>query len=183
MLFTDTDSLSYEIKSEDFTKNFFKHKYLFHLSNYPKDSKFLDPVNEKVIGKMKDMSERKINDEFVGLKSKMYSMKNIDGKESNMAKGVNIATEFNEFKDTLFNKKVVRHKMKRIQSKKHKTGTYEIKKILLSCFDDKRFVLHDGIHTLAYFHKARFSQMTIKKKRLSKIRKTKKDSHKKKRFS
>ena len=34
----------------------------------------------------------------------MYSMKNIDGKWSNTAKGVNIATEFNEFKDTLFNK-------------------------------------------------------------------------------
>ena len=54
-------------------------------------------------------------------------MKNIDSKESNMAKGVNIATEFNEFKDTLFNKKVVRHKMKRIQSKKQ-NGAYEINK-------------------------------------------------------
>ena len=102
---------------------------------------------------MKDVSEGKINNEFVGLKSKMCSVKNIDGKESNTAKGVNIATEFNEFKDTLFNKKVVRHKMKRIQSKKHKIGTYKINKILLSCFDDKRFVLDGGIHTLAYFHK------------------------------
>ena len=54
----------------------------------------------------------------------MYSMKNIDGKESNAAKGVNIATAFNEFKETLFNKKVVRHKMKRIQTKKHKIGAY-----------------------------------------------------------
>ena len=102
---------------------------------------------------MKDESEGKIIDEFVGLKSKMYSMKNIDGKESNTAKGVNIATEFNEFKDTLFNKKVVRHKMKRIQSKKHKIGTYKINKISLLCFDDKRFVLDDGIDMLAYFHK------------------------------
>ena len=42
----------------------------------------------------------------------MDYMKNIDGKESNTAKGVNIATEFNEFKDTLFNKKIIRHKMK-----------------------------------------------------------------------
>ena len=92
-------------------------------------SNLFDQTNKKVIGKMKDESEAKITDEFVGLKSKMYSMKNIDGKESNTAKGVNIATEFNEFKDTLFNKKIVRHKMKRIQSKKHKPGTYEIKKI------------------------------------------------------
>ena len=54
---------------------------------------------------MKVVSEGKIIDEFVGLKSKMYSMKNTDGKESNTGKTVNIATEFNEFKDTLFNKK------------------------------------------------------------------------------
>ena len=42
--------------------------------------------------------------------------------------------------------------MKRIQSKKHKIGTYEIEKISLLCFDDKRFVLDDEIYTLAYFH-------------------------------
>ena len=66
---------------------------------------------------------------------------------------MNIATEFNEFQDVLFNKKIIRHKMKRIQAKKHKIGTYETVKISLSCSDDKRFVLDDGIHTLAYFHK------------------------------
>ena len=54
---------------------------------------------------------------------------------------MNIATEFNEFQDVLFNKKIIRHKMKRIQAKKHKIGTYKIDKISLSCFDDKRFVL------------------------------------------
>ena len=81
----------------------------------------------------------------------MHSMLSDDGKESNIAKGINTATEFNEFKDTLFNKKVIRHKMKRIQGKK--IGTYKINKISLLCFDDKRFVLDDGIHTLAYFHK------------------------------
>ena len=99
-LFTDTDSLMYDIKSEDVYKEFFKHKHLFDFSNYPKDSTFFDETNKKVIGKMKDESKGKIISEFVGLKSRMYSMKNIDGKKSNMAKGVNIATEFNEFKDT-----------------------------------------------------------------------------------
>ena len=81
------------------------------------------------------MSEGKINDEFVGLKLKKYSTKNIDGKETNTAKGVNIATEFNEFKDTLFNKKVVGKKMKRTQSKKYKISTYEVNQI--SCLDNK----------------------------------------------
>ena len=66
---------------------------------------------------------------------------------------MNIATDFNEFKDTLFNKKVLRHEMRRIQDKKHKMGIYEINKVSLFVFDDKRFFLDDVIHTLAYFHK------------------------------
>ena len=49
-------------------------------------------------------------------------------------------------------KKIIRHKMKRIQSKKHKLGTYEIDKISLSCFDNKRYVLDDWIRS-TYFHK------------------------------
>ena len=44
--------------------------------------------------------------------------------------------------------------MKRIQSKLHEIGTYDVFKMFsLSCFDDKRYVLGDGINTLAYFHK------------------------------
>ena len=83
----------------------------------------------------------------------MYSINKIDGKEHNTAKGVNITTEFDNFKDVLFDKKNIRHKMKRIQCKKHKLVTYEIDKISLSYFDDKRFVLDDRIHTSNYFHK------------------------------
>ena len=96
---------------------------------------------------MEDESEGKIIGENVGLKSKMYSMKNMSEKR------VKTATECNEFKDNLFNKKIIRHKMRRIQGKKHKMGTYEISKISLFVFDDKRFALNDDIHTLAYFYK------------------------------
>ena len=64
LLFTDTDSLTYEIKSEDVYEEFFKHKHLFDFSNYPKDSNFFDQADKKVIGKMKDKSEGKIIDEF-----------------------------------------------------------------------------------------------------------------------
>ena len=83
----------------------------------------------------------------------MHSIKKIDGNKYNTAKGVSIATEVDKFKDVSFNKNIIRHKMKRIQSKKHKLGTYEIDKISLSCFDDKTYVLDDGIRTLAQFHK------------------------------
>ena len=129
---------------------------------------------------MKDEFEGKIIDEFVGLQSKMHSIKNIDGKNSNTVKGVNIATEFEEFKDTLFNKKIMRHKMRRIQAKKYKTGRYEIDKISLSCFDDKRFVLDDGIHTLAYFHKDLKKQILTddhKQEEILKVLIKRRDSH------
>ena len=72
MLFTDTGSLAYEIKSEDVYGEFFKYKHLFDFSNYRKDSKFFDETSKIVIGKMKDESEGKTTDEFFGLKSKMY---------------------------------------------------------------------------------------------------------------
>ena len=68
---------------------------MFNFSNYPADSKFFDHANKKVIGKMIDNSKGKTIIVFVGLKSKMYSMRNIDGKESNTAKEVNIVTVFN----------------------------------------------------------------------------------------
>ena len=83
----------------------------------------------------------------------MYSLISFDCKEVSKAKGVNKKLRHDEYLDVLFNKKVVRHKMKRIQSNLHKIGTYDINKISLSCFDDKRHVLDDGINTLAYFHK------------------------------
>ena len=63
MLFTDTDSLTYEINSEDVYEEFFKHKHVFDFSN-PKDAKFFYQSNKRVIGKMKDTSEGKIIDKL-----------------------------------------------------------------------------------------------------------------------
>ena len=184
MLFTDTGSLTYEIKSEDVYEEFFKHKHLFDFNNYSENSKFFEETNKKVIGKMKDESKRKITDEFVGLKRKIHSMKNIDDKESNTAKGVKIATDFNKFKDTLFNKKILRNKMRRIQSKKHKLKTYEINKNSLSCLMIKELLqimafIRGFIFIKSYEN--RFTQI----KKIEKILTDKrdlKDSQKRKRF-
>ena len=74
-MFTDTDSLTYEIKSENVYEEFFKWKDLFDFSNYSKDSEFFDDINKKFIGKMKDEYGEVIIDQFIGLKSKMYSLK------------------------------------------------------------------------------------------------------------
>ena len=100
MLFSGTDFLIYEIKSEDVYEESFKHRHLSDFSNFSKDSEFYDNQNEMVVGKMKHQHrEISIN------KSKMHSTLSDDGKESNTAKEVNIATEFNEFKDIYLIKK------------------------------------------------------------------------------
>ena len=67
-MFTDTDTLVYEIKTKDIYEDFYLDKELFDFSDYPLNSKFYDPV----IGKMKDEFKGVIISEFVGLKSKMY---------------------------------------------------------------------------------------------------------------
>ena len=160
LLFADTDILTHDIKSKDVYEDFFKHKHLFDFSNFSKDSKFYDSQNETVVGKMKYLYKGIPINKFVGLKSKMHSMLSDDGKESNTAKGVNITTEFNEFKDTLFNKKVLRHKMRRIQVKKHKIGTYKIK---------QNFII---VLIKDLFKMMGFTQMIIKKKRFLQTIKT-----------
>ena len=144
LLFTDTDSLVYEIKTEDFYEDFYLDKDLFDFSDYPVNSKFFDPANKKIIGKMKDEFKGKIISEFVELKSKKYSLISAKDKEVTKVKRVNQKIRHKEFVDVLFNKKVIRHNMKRIQSKLHRIGTYNVCKVSLSCFDDKRYVLNDG---------------------------------------
>ena len=150
LLFTDIDSLVYEIKGEDVYEVSYSDKYLFDFSNYPVNSKYYDPTNGSVLGKMKDEFKGVPISEFIGLKSKMYSLISVDDEEISKAKGVNKKISHNEFVDVLFNKKVIRHNMNRIQRKLDRFGTYHVYKISLSCFDDKRYILDDGV---TYFHK------------------------------
>ena len=96
---------------------------MFDFSEYSSNSKFFDPVNKKVIGKMKHEFKGKIISEFVGLKSKMYSLISVDDEEVTKAKGVNKKIKHKKFVGVLLNKKVIRHNMKRIQSKLHRIRT------------------------------------------------------------
>ena len=70
---------------------------MFDFSDYPLDSKFFDPVNKKVIGKMKDEFKGRIICELIGLKSKMYSLISVDEEEVTKAKGVNKKIRHKEF--------------------------------------------------------------------------------------
>ena len=87
----------------------------------------------------------------------MYSYIKENQKGGKTAKGIkkniikkNITHE--NYKDTLFNNEQMHHKMKTIRSKNHKLRSYEINKVSLSCFDDKRYIHNDGIASYAYGH-------------------------------
>ena len=157
LLFTDTDSLCYHIKTEDIYSDFFADRELFDNSDYPSDSKFYFSENKKVIGKFKDETAGVPIREFIGLKSKMYSISLDNEKFSKKAKGVkkNVIRKgisHGDYIDVLSESKVVHHKMKTIRSDCHQISSYEINKISLSPFDDKRYILSDGISSYAYGH-------------------------------
>ena len=158
LLFTDTDSLTYEIEAEDVYKDFWNDKNTFDNSDYPENSPYFNKTNKKVIDKFKDEAAGIPIVEFIGLRSKMYSYMKDNNKGGKTAKGLkkNIIKKnikHKNYKDVLFNNKQIYHTMKTIRSQNHELKSYEIKKTSLSCFDDKRYILNDGIKSYAYGHK------------------------------
>ena len=157
LLFTDTDSLTYEIEAKDVYKDFFKDKDKFDNSDYPEYSPFFYKENKKVIGKFKDEAAGIPIIEFIGLRSKMYSYIKDNQKGGKTAKGIkkNVIKNnimHDDYKETLFNNKQMYHKMKTIRSENHQLGSYELNKVSLSCFDDKRYIHNNGIDSYAYGH-------------------------------
>ena len=157
LLFTDTDSLTYEIEAKDVYKDFFKDKDKFDNSDYPEYSPFFYKENKKVIGKFKDEAAGIPIIEFFGLRSKMYSYIKDNQKGGKTAKGIkkNVIKNniiHDDYKETLFNNKQMYHKMKTIRSENHQLGSYELNKVSLSCFDDKRYIHNNGIDSYAYGH-------------------------------
>ena len=142
LLFTDTDSLTYEIEAKDVYQDFWNDKHKFDNSDYPESSPYYDKANKKVIGKFKDEAAGVPICEFVGLRSKMYSYigKTAKGIKKNVIKN-NIMHD--DYKETLFNNKQMYHKMKTIRSDNHELGSYDFNKVSLSCFDDKRYIYED----------------------------------------
>ena len=143
LLFTDNDSLMYEIKTEDVYEDFSSDKEMFDFSNYSTMSKYHNDSNKLVIGKMKDETGDVAIEEIVGLKPKMHSFL-VDNNEHKKAKGMNknvvAIIGHNEYKDVLLKNKCLRHSMNRIQIKDHRIETYGINKISLSCFEDKIYI-------------------------------------------
>ena len=158
--FTDTDSLMYEIQTEDFYKDISGDvKDRFDTSDYPENHPSGIPtgINKKVLGMFKDEAAGKIIKEFIGLRAKLYSFIMEDGKENKRCKGVKKQVVENsitheDYKTCLRTGKEQLRKQNILRSYEHEVYTEEVNKIALSSIDDKRYILDDGIHTLAWGH-------------------------------
>ena len=162
LLFTDTDSLCYEIKTEDSYKDIsLDVREMFDTSGYDKihPSGIPTGLNKKVIGLMKDEANGNVITEFVGLRSKLYAYKVMNGVDDKKCKGVkkcvvkNCMT-FEHYKDCLFNNTNYTTKFNTLRSRRHEITTERITKVALSAGDDKRHVIpNDPEHrTLALGH-------------------------------
>ena len=160
LLFTDTDSLFYEIQTKDFYKDISGDvKNRFDTSDYPENHPSGIPtgLNKKVLGMFKDEAAGKIIKEFVGLRSKLYSFIMEEGKENKRCKGVKKQVVENsitheDYKTCLKTGKDKLTRQDILRSYEHEVYTEEVNKIALSAADDKRYILKDGIHTLAWGH-------------------------------
>ncbi|XP_051176794.1 uncharacterized protein LOC127291636 [Leptopilina boulardi] len=140
-LYTDTDSLIYEIKCSDVYADMKIDIHKFDTSDYPVNNVYGIPqANKKMLGLMKDECSGKIVTEFVGLRSKMYSVRVENQDFIKKAKGVksSVVKKTITFDDYI--------------SKLHNVYTLKESKIALSPYDDKRFLLANSTDTLAWGH-------------------------------
>ena len=156
LLMTDTDSLVYDIQTKDVYDDIKGNIDLYDTSDYPGTHVAYNTKNKKTLGKMKDETNSHPIKEFVGLRPKMYSMMLDDDTEKKTAKGINKAAskklKHEAYKSVLFTETSNVIDSVQIRQFKHVVYTANIRKVGLSPFDDKRYVLPDKITTLAHGH-------------------------------
>ena len=158
IMYTDTDSLVYNVECENVYETMKRDIARFDTSDYPMDNAYGMPLaNKKVPGLMKDENNGVIMTEFVGLRAKMYAVR-VDGKrEIKKAKGVkgNIVARtitFDDYTRCLNEEIEMTRRQSCIRSKLHDVYTISESKIALSPYDDKRYIVPDSTETLPWGH-------------------------------
>jgi hypothetical protein len=158
LLMTDTDSLVYEVQTDDLYQQMYDMKEHFDMSEYSKENPIYDVTNKKVIGKFKDETKDKVITEFVGVRPKCYSFLTNDNKESKKLKGITKCVvkkniKFDHYKKCVFNDLNDADKYVHVNSIRTKDmSNYSLvqKKKALDNNDDKRVWF--GETSLAYGH-------------------------------
>ena len=157
LLFTDTDSLCYELCTEDAYADMLKERHRYDTSDYPKNHPNYSATNCKVIGKFKDECNGSPPLQFVGLRSKMYSLVMPGGKEKATAKGIKASfakdnIKHQDYLRCLREETTTTASYHQIGSSNHQLSTNPIVKSALSPFDDKRYLLANTGDTLSHGH-------------------------------
>ena len=157
LAYTDTDSFVYHIQTPDLYKDMTDNLDAFDTSDYPVDHPVHSKTNAKVLGKMKDECSSLAPQEFVGLRAKMYSILLRNGKPKFTAKGVSHRyilkhLHHKDYLRTLKETESTIATFSTLRSQKQQIKTIELTKKCLSAFDDKRYILKDGITIHAYGH-------------------------------
>lgn len=157
LLYTDTDSLIYNIQTPDITTTLAEFSDIMDFSNYDPNHPLYNTQYEKTIGYLKDEMGGKRIEEFIALKPKLYAIKTAEGEEKKRAKGIQKATvekniSFDCYMECLKNEFIPTAFQRRLASKKHSINMIVNQKIVMTPFDDKRYLLDDGISSLAYGH-------------------------------
>ena len=155
LLYTDTDSLLLEIKTEDVYKDIKANENHYNTSDYPKEHPLHSNAKKKVLGKMKDECAGTPISEIVCLRSKMYSILKADEKNIKKEKGVKKSVvkkqiKHEQYKETLFGTQQLWHGMKILRNEGHEIYGMHVNKISLSPFDSKRWIADDGVNTKAF---------------------------------
>ncbi|XP_071055460.1 uncharacterized protein [Onthophagus taurus] len=158
LCYMDTDSFTVHINTDDLYEDIKLNLDKFDTSNYHLDNQFKIPLkNKAVLGLMKDENCGRIMTDFIGLRSKMYANRVIDGRVTKKAKGVKKAVvkhkiKFENYFDCLTLKNTMFAKQILFRSCNHTVYTVLQNKLVLSPYDAKRFIKDDGIDTLAWGH-------------------------------
>ena len=155
LLYTDTDSLLLEIKTDDVYKDIKSNENQYDTSDYPKEHPLHSNANKKVLGKTKDECAGTPIAECVCLRPKMYSILKADEKNIKKAKSLKKSVVkkqimHEQYKETLFGKQQLSHGMNILRSEGHEIYGMHVIKISLSPFDSKCWIADDGINTNAY---------------------------------
>jgi len=160
LLFTDTDSLCCEIQTGNLYNDMGDSLDLYDTSNFAPDYPQYSTLNRRVLGKFKSEMGSTAPAEFVGLRAKMYSLHVPAAPKKSFIKVKGVQKHYvrknvrhNNFLDVLRNvERNTKCKFRTFRSTNHIVNTVEIAKLCLCAFDDKRYRLEDGVHTLAYGH-------------------------------
>ena len=156
LCYMDTDSLIYDIETNDFYKDIADDvASRFDTSGYVPDRPLPVGKNKKIIELMKDELEGGIMKEFVTLRPKMYAYK-VGSSESKKCKGIKKCVvkktiSFKDYKNCLFGGEASYRSQLMFRSSKHEVRILEVNKLALSRDDDKRLTI-DGIASLAGGH-------------------------------